>query len=79
MPSEEISQLIMNHPEFINIKDELDRAEDQIRTLQMNLESVHRELSHGKKKEMLMLKEVMDIQNENAQLQQKVLKFDDYA
>jgi uncharacterized protein YdcH (DUF465 family) len=66
MPSEEISQLIMNHPEFINIKDELDRAEDQMRTLQMNLESVNKELSHSKKKEMLMLKEVMDIQNENA-------------
>lgn len=56
----------MNHPEFINIKEELDRAEDQIRTLQMNLESVNKELSHSKKKEMLMLKEVMDIQNENA-------------
>jgi len=66
MPSEEISQLIMNHPEFTNIKEELERAEDQIRTLQMNLESVNKELSYSKKKEMLMLKEVMDIQNENA-------------
>lgn len=45
----------------------------------MNLDSVNKELSHSKKKEMLMLKEVMDIQNENAQLQQKVLKFDDYT
>jgi len=42
MPSEEISQLIMNHPEFTNIKEELERAEDQIRTLQMNLESVNK-------------------------------------
>jgi hypothetical protein len=39
--------------------------QDKLRTQNMNIASMNKELSTGKKKELIMLKEVMDKQNEN--------------
>jgi hypothetical protein len=50
----------MNHPDFIKMKEEHDNVLDELRTQKMNLESVNNELNKSKKKELIMLKEVMD-------------------
>tara|TARA_B110000285_G_C14996061_1_gene548867 strand:- start:165 stop:431 length:267 start_codon:yes stop_codon:yes gene_type:complete len=65
LANDEISELIKNHPEYIQMKEMHDHIQDKLRTQNMNIEIMNKELSTNKKKELIMLKEVMDKQNEN--------------
>jgi hypothetical protein len=47
------------------MKEAHEYIQDKLRTQNMNIESMNKELSTSKKKELIMLKEVMDKQNQN--------------